>query len=125
MKRLSITLDDIINFVIKHIKYDDRNTVKEYIQQHIKYGTFDYAVDESNNIIACVRFNVSEDGLTFDIFDFSVDSKWRRKGVGRDLILRGLKRFPSVKYLRFQRVIRGDNRYKSLPIDKIIKRKIL
>ncbi len=120
-----IITENIIDFVVKHIKYDDRDKVAEYIQQHIKYGTFDYAVDDNNNIIACVRFNVSEDGLTFDIFDFSVEEKWRRKGVGRDLILRGLKRFPSVKYLRFQRVIRGDARYKSLPIDKIIKRKIL
>ena len=125
MKQSSITLDKILNFIVEHIKYDDREKIKAYIQRHIEYGTFDYAVDESNNIIACVRFNVSEDGLTFDIFDFSVEEKWRRKGVGRDLILRGLKRFPSVKYLRFQRVIRGDTRYKSLPIDKIIKRKIL
>ena len=117
--------DDISDFIVKHLKYENRKQLEEYVKKHFEYGTIDYAVDESNNIIACVRFNVSEDGLTFDIFDFSVEEKWRRKGVGRDLILRGLKRFPSVKYLRFQRVIRGDNRYKSLPIDKIIKRKIL
>jgi GNAT superfamily N-acetyltransferase len=118
-------LNRIVDFVMKYIKYNDRNRIREYLEKHIEFGTFDYAVDGEGNIVGCVRFNVSEDGLTMDIFDFSVDEKWRRKGVGKDLLLRGLERFPDVKYLRFQRVIRGDDRFRTLPIDQIIKRNIL
>lgn len=117
-------LDEIVDFIIKHIGYYDRDKIKEYIQKHIQYGTFDYAVDEKKNIIGCVRFNVT-DGDIFDVFDFSIDKEWRRKGIGKDMILRALKKFPDVRYIRFQRFIRGDERYKIMEIDKIIKRNIL
>lgn len=117
-------LNDIVDFIINHIGYEDRDKIKEYVENHIKYGTFDYAIDDKNNIIGCVRFNVT-DGNIFDVFDFSVDKKWRRKGIGKDMIMRAVNRFPKVKYIRFQRVIRGDDRFKIIPIDKIIKRNIL
>lgn len=124
MKQSCITLDNLVDFIISHIGYNDRNRIKEYIKYHIQYGTFDYATDDKDNIVGCVRFNVT-DGNIFDVFDFSVDKKWRRKGVGRNLILRSLMRFPDAKYIRFQRVIRGDDRFKIIPIEKIIKRNIL
>lgn len=118
-----VDFEKVLDFAIENLKYPDRELLKKYIEEHLKYGTIDYAIDTNNNIVGYVRFNILDD--VWDIIDFAVDKKWRRKGIGKDLILRGLERFPTGKYIKFERVLRGDNRIRKLPIERIIKQEIL
>jgi predicted GNAT family acetyltransferase len=116
-------LEKILDFFKKHLKYEDREILKEYIKQHEKYGTFDYAVDTDGEIVAVVRWNF-KDGVG-NILDFAVKDVHRNKGVGKDFIKRALKKFPNAKKIIFQRGMRGDYRVKSLSIDKVLAKNIL
>lgn len=113
-------IDKVSNFILKYNKYKDINLIRKYVEEHFKYRTIDYAVDENNNIIAVVRWNVINE--YFNILDFCISEDYRKKGLGCKFIIKGLKYFPDVKYLQFQRGVRGDERIRKLSIDKVLRR---
>ena len=115
-------IDKLVDFLCKHNKYEDRELLKSFLVRHNEFGTLLYAIDNNNNIIAVCRWNM--DGDRSLVLDFAVDEKFRNKGIGKDFILRALERFPMIKYLEFQRGVRGDMRRRTLAIDKILNRNI-
>lgn len=112
----------ILDFIQWYLKYQDRNLIKEYIDKNKEYGTFDYAVDTDDKVVAIVRWNM--DGNIAEVLDFAVREEYRNQGIGRDFVLRALERFPQIKYLRFKRGIRGDDRMRKISIQGILKRRI-
>ena len=116
-------LEKVLDFIQKYLKYLDRELLRKYIKEHERYGTFDYAMDETGEIIAICRWNIKDD--VADILDFAIKEGWRRRGVGKDFIMRGLQRFKDAKVLRFKRGTRGDERMRSIRIDKVLERNIL
>lgn len=114
----------IIDFLLDQNKYTERELLNEYLGHHNKYGTLDYAVDDRGNIVAVCRWNMSSDGTVAEILDFAIASGWRRKGIGKDFILRALDRFPNMERLEFKRGVRGDERVRTIDIKGILKRDI-
>lgn len=112
----------IVNFIIRHNKYKDRKLIKEYLEQHRKYGTLDYGIDEESNIVAVVRWNINGD--IADVLDFSIRKDFRNKGLIKDFIKRAMVRFPEIKYISFKRGVRGDHRIRKINVDFILKRNI-
>lgn len=119
---LQYNLIKVLDFIQLHLHYKDRELLKKYIEEHHSYGTFDYAIDMHGHIVAICRWNMKDD--VAEVLDFAIDKKWRDKGVGKDFVLRALKKFPSITKLQFQRGIRGDDRQHIVPISAILKRHI-
>lgn len=117
-------LEKVLDFIQQHLKYHDRELLKEYVLEHEKYSTIDYAIDNHGHIVAVCRWNMSSDGEIALILDFAIRDDFRSVGVGKDFVLRALKKFPSIKKLQFQRGVRGDIRPRILPIAAILKRNI-
>lgn len=115
-------VDKIIDFIQHHLKYKDRDLIKKYLAEHIAYGTFDYAIDSSGEIVAICRWNLSDDALVCFVLDFAIRSDFRNSGIGRDFVLRALKKFPNIKFLEFQRGLRGCDRPRRVNIKAILKR---
>jgi N-acetylglutamate synthase-like GNAT family acetyltransferase len=115
-------LDKLTDFIIEHLKYKDREQIKRYIKDHEKYGTIDYATDEMGNIIGVCRWNMSDDGTIGQILDLAVADGWRKKGLGRDFVLRAIKRWTKVTHLEYQRGLLGDKEWRRLPIKSILER---
>lgn len=68
----------------------------------MEYGTFDilYQGDEP---IAAIRYNISTDGRIADILDLIIAPDQKGIRIVKILLLRGWKKFPGVRYLRFYR----------------------
>jgi len=111
------TLNKILDFLQKHFPhYIDRNTLKEHILKHLEYKTI-LIVMNKDEVIAVCRWNVK--GEVADILDLAIDEKFRKKGLIKELLHAGLKLFPYVKYLSYERQAKYPFRDKKLiPIDQ-------
>jgi N-acetylglutamate synthase-like GNAT family acetyltransferase len=114
-----LELNKIVDFYEKYLGTHDRSTAKEYIKEHLKYGTVDYAADENGNVIGLCRWNI--DGTTARIIDLAIAPEWRKKGLGKHFLVRGLKIWKNVTHVEFERGLRGDHRRKKIPIGFILK----
>ena len=117
-------LNKIVEFYSRYIQTIDKEVAKVHILEHLKYGTIDYAVDEKGNVIGLCRWNISENGNIARMIDLAVDEKWRRQGVAKNFLIRGLKLWKNVKFVEFERELRGDKRRRKIPVEFILKRNI-
>ena len=114
-------IEKVIDFYIKYLGQLDKDKAREQILEHLKFGTVDYAVDDKGNIIGLCRWNISECGTVAKVIDLAIDPKWRKQGVGRSFLVRGLKLWKNVTHVEFERGARGDHRRKLIPIKYILK----
>ena len=70
------------------------------IQEHLKYGTIE-TIELEGEIIAFARFNVATDVAT--ILDCVIHPKYRNKNLMRLMLIKGLKKFPYVEYIEYER----------------------
>lgn len=117
-----IELDKIVEFYKKYLGSVSKEVAQQAILEHLKYGTIDYAVDEKGNVIGLCRWNISENGTVARIISLAVDVKWRRRGVAKNFLVRGLKLWKNVKFVEFERELRGDKRRRKIPVEFILKR---
>lgn len=105
-------LKQLTDFIQKYLPYSDRDLIQKYLAEHNAYHTIDYAIDENQEIIGLVRWNVSEDGEIGFILDLAIRPDYRNKGLGNHFIRRALKYFPKGKWLVFKRgrKIRSEER---------------
>ncbi len=119
-------IDRLTDFLIKYHKYEDKEIVKEYVAQHLKYGTIDWATDENDEIVAVVRWNMSEDGTVAYILELSIREDLRGRKIGSDFIVKALVRFPQLEWLEFGRWMKEHkNKRRKLNINKFLKKRIL
>jgi hypothetical protein len=95
-------VDEIVDFVRPYFSHLPEETLRSVICGHWEFGTVD-AVYKDNEIVACVRWNVSSSGLIFDVLDYVVKPGEDGARLARHLIARNWHRFPSVKVIRFRR----------------------
>jgi N-acetylglutamate synthase-like GNAT family acetyltransferase len=115
------TLYKLTDFLIDNIHYNDREKVKKYIADHLKYGTIDYIVDKEGNILAICRWNVKEGGKVGEILDLAVHKGYREHNFGKSFMLRAIQKYPQVEFLEYTRgTLNGDNRIRRLPVKKIL-----
>lgn len=116
--------EKILDFIQEHLKYHDRDLMREYINEHRKYGTFDYAIDTQGNIVSMCRWNISDDFTLAYVLDFAIAKEWRNKRVGTNFIVRAMMKFPKIEKLVFKRGVRGDERTREISIKGIFRHNI-
>lgn len=98
-------IEKIADFVIKYLHYFDREKIKGYIREHLKYGTCDYAFDKDGEVIYVARWNI--EGLFVKVLDFAVAEKYRKKKFIKYVLFRNLMKhlpkFPQVRFISWER----------------------
>jgi len=113
-----LVLDKIVQFVVKNIPaYQGKQyAIKRLIGMHITFGTFDVMWDKDGDIMACVRWNITESGKGCSVLDLVINPKYKFKGfyIMKRLIAKNWVRFPLVEFIQFKRGIKYPLRGKSL-----------
>jgi len=117
-------LNKLADFVQKYLSYKDRDLIKAHILRHNEYHTIYYAIDDKGEIVGFCRWNISPDGKTAFILDMITRPDFRRLGVGRDFLRKGLSLWDKVTHIQFNRGSREDFRQKRIPVGQILKRNI-
>jgi len=117
-------LEKLVEFVKKYLPYTDKDLIKKYLEEHNAYHTLYYAIDVQGEIVGVCRWNISEDSKTAYILDLAIRPDFRKMGVGKDFLKRGLSLWKNVTHLVFKRGTRGDERERKIPIEAILKRNI-
>lgn len=95
-------VDGIVDFVKPYFSRLSEAMIRSIISKHWEFGTVD-AVYRGDEIIACVRWNMSASGLIFEVLDFIVKPGEDGVKLARHLIARNWHRFPQAKIIRFER----------------------
>lgn len=120
-----MNIDAIADFVIKYggRKKEEREKIKEVIKQHINYKTC-IVVHDLDGVVAVCRWNISNSGKVAHILDLIIKPEHRNKHYINRLLIKGLKIWPSVKFLEWEREIKYPNRErKYFSVEKILKRR--
>lgn len=102
-EQLLSPIEEIYTFVRPAYPNLDDETVRDLIVGHWLFGTIDVVYREGK-IIAVVRWNVSKDGKIFEVLDLVIAPGERGFILMKHLIARNWHRFPTVEYIRFQRL---------------------
>ena len=115
-------IQKIVRFVIKYSSYFDKDKIKEFITLHLRYKTCIVVYDDKDNIVAVARWNISPSGTSAQILDVMVREDVRGNGILRQLICRGLRMFPTVKYLSWERETKyPDRETKYYSVEQLLK----
>lgn len=117
-----LELNKIVEFYQKYLGTLEKDVVRFYIGEHLKYGTIDYAIDDKGDVIGLCRWNIN--GTTAKIIDLAIAPEWRKKGLGKHFLVRALKIWKNVTHLEFKRGLRQDDRKRLIPVEAILKRNI-
>jgi len=93
------------------------DTLRETIQKHLEYNTLVTLYDDKG-LYAVGRFNVVDKVAV--VIDVAVREDRRGKQPLVDIIKEGVMRFPTVKYLKFERVLKNKPMH-LVKISKLIK----
>lgn len=106
--------EEVLDFIIKHFGYLDRDTARRLLDGHLQYKTcmilWDRSPDGIEKVVAFCRWNISEDGLKAYILELAIDKDFRNNNLMRRMLLHGLKAFPKVEKLRWERAQRDDRK---------------
>ena len=119
-----MNIDAIADFVIKYgdRKEEEKEKIKEVITQHINFKTC-IVVHDLNGVAGICRWNVSDSGTVAHILDLIIKPEYRNKRYINRLLIKGLKLYPDVKFLEWEREIKYPNREpQCFSVDKILKR---
>jgi ribosomal protein S18 acetylase RimI-like enzyme len=111
----------LTEFIQKYLPYTDRDLIQKYLKEHSIYGTIDYALDDNQEVIGLVRWNVSENGEIGIICDLAIRPDWRNKGLGNHFIRNALKKYPQGKWLVFKRGRKTRNEERKILISEFLK----
>ena len=114
-------LEKLTEFIQTYLPYTDRDLVKNYLNEHYKFHTIDYAINDKGDIIGLVRWNVSDDGEIGYILDLAIHPEYRGQGIAKSFIIKALKSFPKGKYLVFKRGRKNRNEERKIPIEEFLK----
>ena len=120
MEKENIT--KVAEFFLKESGYKTGIEVaKDYIAKHLAFGTLLAMYDEKENVCAVCRWNI--DTLdTATILDLYVREDYRRKNIIQNFLIAGLKKFPSVTAIKFERQKKYPGReFRIIPIRSILK----
>lgn len=118
-------INKIVNFVIKYSWHKDRKLIKDAIEKHILFKTciILYKDKTEKEIVAVVRFNISASGKVAHILDIIIVPEYRHKRVMKILLLKGLRMYPSVTHLLFERENKYPNReQRYIAVSRMLKR---
>lgn len=122
----------IADFIIKYSPKDkkgktpyaekEREKIKEYTVKHIFYKTCIIVRDE-DGIAAVCRFNISPSGKIAHILDLIIKPKYRNKNFIKRLLIKGLRIWPQVEFLQWEREMKyPDREQRFYPVARMLKR---
>jgi hypothetical protein len=118
-------LEEIADFVIKYSPYleSERTIIKEAVRKHLEYNTIIVVKGNKKEVTAVCRWNILDYGLTAHVMDLIIEPKYRKKGFIKKLLIKGLIKYPTVKYLSYDREWKYPGRERKLyPVEKILRR---
>ena len=112
-------VDKLANFALEKFKNYEYDWIKKQIIQGIVNNTVDYII-ENQEVIDYVRYNIINSGRVADVLELRVTSS-NGKQIIKHFIQNGYKRFPTLKFIRFERDIKYPNRgHKLVEIEKFL-----
>ena len=117
--------NSVVRFVIKYSWHKDRKLIKDAIEKHILFKTciILYKDKSEKEIVAVVRFNISQSGKVAHILDIIIAPEYRHKRVMKILLLKGLRMYPSVTHLVWERESKFPNRkQRYISVSRLLKR---
>lgn len=93
-------IDRVVSFILGHSTYTDREHMKECVIKHLEYHTC-IITDDEKGIVSFCRWNVPKKD-TAHILDLIIREDKRGKGILQETVIRGLKLFPDLKYIKYE-----------------------
>jgi hypothetical protein len=109
-----VQIATVVDFITTHEKF--KGTIDELnflIRKHNEYETLE-TIWNGEELIAYTRYNIC--GTTVAVIDAIVKPEYRRKQLLKMMLLNGLKRFPQVRFIRYQRQWKKRNDDRIFPI---------
>ena len=120
---VSDDIEKIIDFAVKYLPFKDRDILRQEIGKHLKYRTC-MVIYDGDEIIAACRWNLSPSGTVAKILDLIIEEKNRGKGLIKRMLLKGLRMYPTVKYVIWERQSKYPFREPVIyPVEIILRRK--
>jgi len=101
--------NDLYELLEKRYPQASEAEIRDLVWQHWLFGTID-AIYHGDKLSACVRWNVSGDGKVFDVLDLFIAPGEKGVRIIKHFIARNWHRFPTVKYIRFARILKYPNK---------------
>ena len=92
--------------------------ILQYVKGHLEYGTIEVIRDRNNQIIAMGRYNINGD--TAHILDCLVIKHLRFRKLIKLMVLRGLKKFPNVTHIEYERELYKDPKKRRLNVMRFL-----
>ena len=113
-------VESITDFILLYSPYKDREVIKDIIQKHLEYKTAIVVYDD-NEIIAVCRWNISPSGRNANILDLIIRPDWRKKNLIKRILLKGLRMYPNVKWLVYEKGYDTNKPMKKISVEKLLK----
>lgn len=112
----------IIDFILKYSQYNDADKIKEIVERHILFKTCIVVYDNSKEkeIAAVCRWNISDSGKVATILDLIIKLDHRNKGLIRRILLKGLRVWPNVEYIQFEREMKDTKGLRAYPVKRFL-----
>ena len=119
-------LDEIARFIIQNgeglYEQHQKQTIKNFLERHISYKTL-LTIRDEQGILAVCRWNMVDKETAF-ILDLVIRNGHKYKQFIKRLLLKGLKIYPSTKYIEWERLKKYPNRERrKYLISDILKRR--
>jgi len=127
-------INAIADFVIKYSPQhkagkkayteEDRERIVKFITRHIQYKTC-VILMSLDGVAALCRFNISPSGKVATILDLIIKPEYRNKNFIKRLLIKGLRIWPEVKFLQWERRTKYSNReMRYYSVARILKRSL-
>ena len=116
----------VLNFLFKYSNYKrkDRAKIKEIILKHQAFRTGMVIKNKKEQIIAVARWNVSPSKKLAYLLDVIIRPDYRRNGMIKQMIINGLRVWPDVEWLTWERGSRKlDRGWRAYEIREILKQR--
>lgn len=117
-------VEKVLAFYLKHMPNHQKNKeeLRIAIKEHINFNTID-SLERLGKLTAVVRYNISQDGRTAHVLDMAIARGEDGQKVIRYFVARGWSRFPSLKFVRFERELKYDRPQREYPISQFFKKR--
>ncbi len=117
--------NNLVEFICHYTAYNDKEKIQECIKKHLEYQTCIYVTDNNNNIAAVCRWNIEENGKVAYILDLIIRKDFRNKEFIKNLLIKGLIKYPTVEFLVYDREEKYPERKKKyLKVSSLLKENV-
>lgn len=114
-------IDDVVYLIVNHGKYKcTLDELKEIIKQHSQYDTLE-TIRMGRELVAYTRYNIV--GNTVIVIDSVVKKDYRNKHLLKLMLSNGLIKFPTTRYMKYQRCWKRRSHDRTFKISRFLNEK--